>query len=64
MVEKLSKEIEKETKKRENAVREKNETNEKLKVYESVFDELRIEDPVKFMQDFVILQNDFDELNS
>ena len=64
MVDKMSKEIDKETKKRESAQREKNETSEKLHHYQSAFDELRIDDPVKFMKDFVALQSEHEDLKA
>ena len=45
MVDKMSREIDKETKKREAAVREKDVANEKLYLYQQVYDTLKIADP-------------------
>ena len=62
MLEKMSREIDKETKKRENAVREKEQACQKLLVFEEVYDELNIDDPSQFRVDFEALQNELAEL--
>ena len=45
MVEKLSKEMDKETRKREQAVRDKDQAVEKLSVYAEVYEALKVSDP-------------------
>ena len=52
MLEKLQKETEKEVKRREIAVKEKENAFEKLRVYQEVYEQLRINDPGKFREDF------------
>ncbi len=52
MVDKMSKEIDKETKKREMAVREKDVAHEKLSLYQQVYDTLKIADPEQFLHNY------------
>ena len=52
MVDKLSREMEKETKRREQAVREKDQSVEKLQAYHEAFEALQISDPQQFMLDY------------
>ena len=59
----MSKEIDKETKKREMAVREKDVANEKLSLYQQVYDTLKIADPEQFLHNYEKLQQEVDSLN-
>lgn len=63
MVDKLSKELDKETKKREHAVRDKDQSVEKLRVYETIYEALNIADPKQFMQDFDTMRTDVENLS-
>ena len=52
MIEKLSRETEKEQKKRELAIKEKDNAIEKLNLYAQVYEALKINEPEQFMRDY------------
>ena len=63
MVEKLSRETEKEQKRREQAVKEKADAVEKLNLYAQVYEALKINEPEQFMQDYQSVQNEIVSLS-
>ena len=63
MLEKLQKENEKEVKRREIAIKEKENAFEKLRVYQEVYEQLKINDPGKFRDDFNDMQEELIKLN-
>ena len=63
MLDKLQKETEKEAKRREIAVKEKENAFEKLRIYQEVYEQLKINDPGKFMEDFNDMQDELVKLN-
>ena len=63
MVDKLSKDLDKETKRRETAVRDKDAALEKLAGYTEVYEKLNIADPLQFMQDFELMKVEVDSMS-
>ena len=63
MLEKMQKDNEKEVKRREAAVKEKDSAVEKLRVYQEVYEQLKINDPGKFRKDFNEMQDELVNLN-
>ena len=63
MVDKLSKELDKETKKRESAIRDKEQALEKLRLYTEIFESLKISEPEIFMANFEQMQTDLNTLS-
>ena len=55
MVDRLSQEVEREVRKRNQALHDREVSLEKLEVYKRVYEELNIDDPARFMQDFANL---------
>ena len=63
MLEKMQKDNEKEVKRRETAVKEKENAFEKLRVYQEVYEQLKINDPGKFRKDYNDMQDELVNLN-
>ena len=63
MLEKLQIDANKEFKRREIAEKEKDKAIEKLRVYQGVYEELQISDPVKFSAEFNETQDELIKLN-
>lgn len=63
MIEKMQKENDREVKKRESALKEKESAFEKLRVYQEVYEQLKIDDPGKFREDFESMQEELVRLN-
>lgn len=63
MVDKLSKEIEKETKRREVVTKEKDHAMETLQAYQDIYNALNMSDPKQFMAEYTELQTEVVHLN-
>ena len=63
MLEKLQSDANKEVKRREMAVKEKDQAVEKLQTYQAVYEELKISDPAKFSREFNEMQDELVKLN-
>ena len=58
LVDRCSTQLEKETKKKLEAIQTKDKISEQLVKYIKIYDELQIEDPVKFKEEFDALKQD------
>ena len=63
MLDKLQSDANKEVQRREIAVREKDQAFERLRVYQTVYEELKISDPARFSADYSEMQDELVRLN-